>query len=258
MTTEPSNLNTVGAGRRSESKGGARQSAGVEGLWWKCLCGFLMLFVIYGAFFIAKGAVNFIGTGDVARIIFFHVPVAIQCQLWYFVAAVYAARVLIAPPGAPGRGDIDAKSATAMELGFVASVLATITGSIFASLQWNSYWNWDPREISIVGLLLVYASYLVLRNAIAAHPVKRAQLSAVYAIVTVIPATFLILVVPRIPALQSLHPPNVVLDANGTSPSYKLVLWASFVAFTLLFVWLFQLRIRVLRVSKQRLAGRVQ
>src|SRR5258707_698458 len=83
------------------------------------------------------------------------------------------------------------------------------------------------------GLLLIYASYLVLRGAVAADTGNRAQLSAVYAVVTVIPATFLIWVVPRIPALQSLHPPNVILDANGTSPTYKVVLYASFVSFTM-------------------------
>ena len=57
-----------------------------------------------------------------------------------------------------------------MELGFVASILATVTGSIFAHVEWNSYWNWDPREVSIVGLLLIYASYLVFRGALAANP----------------------------------------------------------------------------------------
>jgi heme exporter protein C len=217
-----------------------------------------MLFVIYGAFFVAQGAVGFVGTGDVARIIFFHVPVAIQCQLWYFVAAFFAIRVLMSRPGDPRRPEIDAKAAAAMELGFVASILATITGSIFASLEWNSYWNWDPREISIVGLLLVYGSYLVLRGAVAADSGRRAQLSAVYAVVTVIPATFLILVVPRIPALQSLHPPNVVLDANATSISYKIVLWASFISFTMLFVWLFQLRLRVWNLTAKSTMGSVQ
>lgn len=235
-----------------------REGAGIEGLWWKALCGLLMLFVIYGAFFIAKGAVNFVGTGDVARILFFHVPVAIQCSLWYFVGAYYSLRVLMDQVGGPGRALTDAKAATAMELGFVASILATITGSVFAHVEWNSYWNWDPREISIVGLLLVYASYLVLRGAVAASPDRRAQLSAVYAVVTVIPATFLIWVVPRIPALQSLHPPNVIADANGTSPSYKLVLYASFISFTLLFVWLFQLRLRVINLAARRQARGVQ
>jgi len=241
---------------KSEMVSGA--STGVDGLWWKSLCGLLMLFVIYGAFFIAKGAVNFIGTGDVARIIFFHVPVAIQCQLWYFIAAIYAVRVLMTPPGAADRLAIDTKSGTAMELGFLASILATITGSIFASLEWNSYWNWDPRELSIVGLLLIYAAYLVLRGAVSANPNRRAQLCAVFAIVTVIPATFLIMVVPRIPALQSLHPPNVIVDPAATSLSYKIVLWSSFISFTMLFVWLFQLRCRTLGVIARRQARRTR
>ena len=235
--------------------GGARSDAfGIDGLWWKSLCGLLMLFVIYGAFFVAKGAVNFVGTGDVARIIFFHVPVAIQCQLWYFVAAIYAIRVLMTPPGAVGRTAIDIKSGTAMELGFLASILATITGSIFASLEWNSYWNWDPRELSIVGLLLIYAAYLVLRGAVSSNPNRRAQLCAVFAVVTVIPATFLIMVVPRIPALQSLHPPNVIVDPAATSRTYKYVLWSSFISFTMLFVWLFQLRCRTLELFARRQA----
>jgi len=235
-----------------------RAEPGIQGLWWKSVCGLLMLFVIYGAFFIAKGAVNFVGTGDVARIIFFHVPVAIQCSLWFFVGAYYSIKVLMAKTATPQVASTDSKAATAMELGFVASILATVTGSVFAHVEWNSYWNWDPREISIVGLMLVYASYLVLRGAVAANASRRAQLSAVYAVVTVIPATFLIWVVPRIPALQSLHPPNVILDANGTSPTYKLVLWSSFISFTMLFVWLFQLRFRVLELTARRQAKRVQ
>ena len=230
----------------------------IPGLWWKLLCGGLMFFVIYGAFFVAKGAVNFVGTGDVARIIFFHVPVAIQCSLWYFVGAYYSLKALLAQELQPERAANDWKAATSMELGFVASILATITGSIFAHVQWDSYWNWDPREISIVGLMLIYASYLVLRGAVASDAARRAQLSAVYAVVTVIPATFLIWVVPRIPALQSLHPPNVILDANGTSPTYKVVLYASFISFTMLFVWLFQLRLRALKLTARAYARIVQ
>ena len=240
----------VREGRRADT-------AGIPGMWWKALCGLLMLYVIYGAFFVAKGAVNFVGTGDVARIIFFHVPVAIQCSLWYFVGAYYAIRVLTLPAGTAQARETDAKAATSMELGFLASILATITGSVFAHVQWNSYWNWDPREISIVGLLLIYASYLVLRGA-ADQAGRQAQLSAVYTVVTVIPATFLIWVVPRIPFLQSLHPPNVIMDANNTSPSYKLVLYASMIAFTTLFVWLFQLRLRAINISTRRLARIVQ
>src|SRR5207248_5203651 len=100
---EPSEFDAMGSRRSGSRAAGSTSMAGMQGFWWKYVCGLLMLFVIYGAFFIAKGAVNFVGTGDVARIIFFHVPIAIQCQLWYFVAAFYAIRVLIAQAGDPDR-----------------------------------------------------------------------------------------------------------------------------------------------------------
>ena len=231
---------------------------GVQGLWWKLLCGLSMIFVIYGAFFIAKGAVQFVGTGDISRIIFFHVPVAIQCSLWFFVSGYYSLRVLQSAPGSAAKTDADIKASTSMELGFIASILATITGSVFARVEWNSYWNWDPREISIVGLLLIYAAYLMLRGSVGAATERRAQLCAVYAVVTLIPATFVTWVVPRIPALLSMHPPNVIADAGATSPTYKVVLYTSFVSFTILFIWLFQMRTRVQKISAQRRARIVQ
>lgn len=218
--------------------------------WWKWLCGALMIYVIYGAFFIAKGAVNFVGTGDVARIVFFHVPVAVLSSVCFFFGAYFAYRVL-SVTDAVKAARLDSGSVSAMELGFLASVLATITGSIFAQAQWHSYWNWDPREVSIVGLLVIYAAYLLLRGAVRSNPTRRAQLSAVYALVTVIPATFLIWVVPRIPALQTLHPTTVLTDANSTSGSYKLVLLSAFVAFALLFHWMYQLNVRAHRVRQR-------
>ena len=223
----------------------SRVPSELQGAAWKWVMFALMCFVIYGMFFIAKGAVNFVGTGDVSRIVFFHVPVAVLTSVWYFVGAIYAASYL----WRRRNPRTDTSSATSMELGFLASILATITGSIFAGAQWGSYWNWDPREISIVGLLLIYASYLVLRGAIADQPEKRAAISAVYAMITLVPANFLIWVVPRLKDLGSLHPTTVLTDPASTSATYKLVLIAAFVAFTMLFVWMFQLRCHFLALA---------
>ena len=253
MTTEQSKRGASQTQRRERDTTDSSANRVMKTMWWKWMMGLLMLYVIYGAFFIAKGAQGFQNNGDVARIVFFHVPVAILCSLWFFVGAIYAGMVLAKKRDSDKQWQQkDIKSSIAMELGFLASILATITGSIFARAEWNSYWNWDPREVSIVGLLLIYASYLVLRGAVSANPIRRAQLSAVYAIVTLIPATFLVWVVPRIPALQTLHPVTVLTDANSSSASYKLVGITSFIAFTLLFVWLFQLRFRVYKLAERR------
>lgn len=213
-----------------------------------------MLFVIYGAFFIAKGAVNFVGTGDAARMVFFHVPIAVMSSLCFVFACFYAIRLLWKREEVSiwETLDTDIKSSAMMELGFFSAIHATVVGSLFSKAQWDSYWNWDPRQTSIVGLLLIYAAYLLLRNSLQDNREKRSRLCAVYIAITLVPANFLVWVYPRLPALQSLHPPAVLTDPSNTSPSYKLVLASAFIGFTLLFNWLFELRVRHQRLSLTR------
>ncbi len=225
-----------------------RAATGVPGLWWKSATVIIIAYVIYGAFFIAGGAVNFAGNGNIGRIIFFHVPVAVLSSVVYFVGAVYAFHYLTRHPDM----ETDAKSAAAMELGFMFCILATVTGSVFAAAQWGSYWNWDPRETSIVIMLLLYAAYLLLRGATGEDPVRRARLSAVYALVALVPGLFLIWVMPRLPALQSLHPPDTIIRMDRTSGTYKMVLYPSFLGFTMLFIWLFQMRLRCYHLCARR------
>jgi len=225
----------------------------LSGAWWKfSFVGGLMGYVIYGAFFIAKGGVGFGKSGDPARIVFFHVPVAVLAYVCYAVGVVYAVNYLRS-------GDLrqDVKSAASLELGFLFCILATITGSIFAGVQWGEFWNWDPRETSIAIMLLLYASYLLLRAALGERAEQRARLCAVYSLVALVPATFLIWVVPRLPYLGSLHPTNVIANPEGTSPAYKAVLYPSFLAFIMLYVWMLQLRVRFVQLSMKRSARRM-
>jgi heme exporter protein C len=220
--------------------------------WWKWVTGLLMAYVCYGAFFIANAAQNFTRGGDDARIVFFHVPAAIMAYVGYVVATVYSVQFLTKSP----TPETDAKAAIGMELGFVFCIIATITGSVFAGAVWGSYWNWDPRETSIVVMLLLYASYLILRGVQTGDMNKRGRLSAVYALVSIVPATFLIWVVPRVTG--SLHPRDTLANPSGTSIDYKMVLYPSFIAFAMLFTWLFQLRLRAWKVGTRRQVRRIR
>jgi heme exporter protein C len=228
---------------RSTDKGVA-----IDGAWWKISAGLLMCYVIYGAFFVAGGAAGFGQGGDKARAVFFHVPSAILSSLCYFVGFVYAGMYLFSDKHR--NLEIDAKSGIAMELGLLFCILATVTGSIFAGIQWGSFWNWDPRETSIVIMLLLYCSYVVLRAALSGRGEMRARLSAVYALVAVVPAQFLIWAVPRL--LAGNHPVDTLQDPKNTSIAYKLVLYPSFLAFLLVFIWLFQLRLRAYKLEARR------
>ena len=157
------------------------------------------------------------------------------------VAMYYALEYLLKPDR-----DTDRKSAIAMELGALFCLLTTVTGMIFSKAIWGQWWNWDPSQTRILVMMLLYLSYPVLRAATNEQPDKQGKLSAVYVLLTIIPATFLIWVVPRITA--GLHPTEVLQRPKNTSAGYKAVLYPSLIAFQMLYVWLFQLRLRVWRV----------
>ncbi len=139
------------------------------------------------------------GLGDAGRIIIMHVPTAWLSTLAFGIAALYS--VLYLRRRLPADDD---RALAAVEQGFLFSILATVTGSIFAKAIWGSFWNWDPRETSILILLLIYGAYFALRSAIDDGE-RRRQLAAVYAVLAFVTAPLLTFVVPRL-ADSSLHP----------------------------------------------------
>jgi heme exporter protein C len=212
----------------------------------KWLLGLGMAAICWGAFLYARPAQNFVG--ESSRIVFFHVPQAWVSTVAFFVAAWYSWRYL-----RKRRIEDDDAAAAAARLGFLFCALATVTGSIFARVMWNSYWNWDPRETSIVLLLLVYGAYLGLRGALE-DPERRATLSAAYALVAVVTVPFLVFAVPRM--YQSLHP-DTVINTEGKvkmSSDIRLIFFSSMVAFMGLFYWMWNLDRRVSRIVRERTA----
>ena len=205
-----------------------------------------MLLVIWAAFFYAPTAQGF--TGESARIVFFHVPQAWVAVLAFCVNLVASLRYL------RGREPLDdARAAAAARLGLVFSILATVTGSVFARVMWGSFWNWDPREVSIAVLLLVYAAYFALREAIPDEE-RRASLSASYAVLAFVTMPFLIFVVPRI--YWSLHP-DTIINARGSLDMESRMfqtLMAALAGFSGLFYWLYSLDVRLARIRIARQA----
>ncbi len=216
--------------------------------WWRWLLGIWMAVVIWGAFFYAPTASGF--KGESARIVFFHVP-----QAW--VAVVAFCFNLVASIRYLMRRDPvdDMRAAAAARLGLVFSILATVTGSLFAKVMWGSFWNWDPREVSIAILLLVYAAYFALREAVADDE-RRGGLAAAYAVLAFVTMPFLVFVVPRI--YWSLHP-DTLINARGSidmESRMVQVLLGSLVGFTGLFLWLYNLDVRLARLALRRRADR--
>lgn len=193
--------------------------------------------VIVAAFLYAPAAVGF--QGQSSRILFFHVPMAWVSFIAFMHAGVASLLYL-----SRRRERTDRSASAAVELGLVFCVLATVTGSMWSRVEWGSYWNWDPRQVTIVMTLLFYAAYLALRGAVV-DPERRARLSAAYAVLGLVVTPFLLFVLPRMSF--SLHPAPV-LNTEGTiemdAPILQVLLAAG-VGFALLYFWMHNLRRRL-------------
>ena len=188
------------------------------------------------------------GLEEKARIIFFHVPTAWLSVVAFLTSMVYAIQYLRTRDLA-----YDIRSSAAAGLGFMFCILATLTGAVWAKFNWGSYWNWDPRETSIFVLLLIYGAYFSLRSAVETEE-KRATLSSAYSIIAAVTVPFFIFIMPRI--MTGLHP-GAKGDPEGAgpvvefkmSPNMRVIFFSSLIAFTLLFYWMFTLRVRTAQVE---------
>jgi heme exporter protein C len=103
---------------------------------------------------------------------------------------------------------------------------------------------------------LIYGAYFALRSALETEE-KRAALSAVYSIIAGITVPFFIFVMPRI--MSGLHP-GAKGDPDGSgpvvqlkmSPNMLVIFLLGLLGFTLFFIWLFNIRVRLARLEYKR------
>jgi len=97
--------------------------------------------------------------GDLVRLLYVHVPVAILLYagagLTTFASAMWLRR------RSPGW---DALAVSAAELGVVFGVLTLLTGSIWGKPTWNTFWTWDARLTSTALLEVLLIGYLAVRR----------------------------------------------------------------------------------------------
>jgi len=190
------------------------------------------------------------GLEEKARNIIFHVPISWATVVAFVMSMIYGVLYLRKKDI-----DYDLRSVSSAGLGLLLCVLATLTGAIWAKFNWGSFWNWDPRQTSIFILLLIYGAYFVLRSAIDEEE-RRATLSSVYSILAGVTVPFFIFVMPRI--MSGLHPGSLG-DEQGKGPVLEfkmatnmlIVFFASLIGFTLLYFWMYSLKIRTMRIERQ-------
>ena len=208
----------------------------------------LTALAIVGLFLIAPEDTN---EGQIQRIFYFHVSIALVSLLAFGVAFIAGAMYLRRP--SPWWDDV---VFTSVRLGLTFAVLTVITGSIWAKAAWGTWWIWsDPRLATYTLVILLYSAYFVLRSS--AEGSRQARFSAVYAIIAFVsvPISFYAVRV----AQSVVHP--VVFTSSGAAMPDSMLVWfaVALAAMTALFFLLLQVELmqhraqRALREVKLRL-----
>ena len=191
--------------------------------------GLLMLADLYLIFMVAPTDAVM---GDVQRVFYFHVPVAIVSFLAFFVVFVASVGYLVR------RGRRwDSIAHASAEVGVLFVSLALITGIIWGRPVWNTWWTWEPRLTTTLILWLIYVSYLMIRS-YAPSQDKAARYSAVVGIIGFVDVP---IVYYSVVWWRSIHPSPVVgpfAESGALEPIMQVTLLFSLITFLVLFAFL--------------------
>lgn len=115
--------------------------------------------------------------GASVKIMYIHVPAAMLAVNIWFMMLITSLIWLIR------RHHVSALAAkAAAPIGAVMLIASIVTGALWGSMTWGTYWVWDPRLTSFFVLLLFYLGYIALWSAID-DPDLAADLTAILCIV---------------------------------------------------------------------------
>ena len=210
----------------------------------------LVLLTVWLGLFVTPPDVD---QGELVRLVYIH-PALAWVALYVAFGMAALCSVLYLWPRTRSMV-FDYLAAAAVEVGVVFTILTLITGSIWGRPTWGVWWTWDARLTSTALLGVLFLGYLALRR-VPADPhvrARRCAVAALFAAVDVPIVHFSVL------WWQTLHQGATVLNSNLTPTIHGSMAWTlllSFVAFTLVFVWMViaRYRIEVIRVAGQDLA----
>ncbi len=184
--------------------------------------------------------------GQTVKILFIHVPAAIQAINGYLVMVVASLIGLIRRHHV---SFLVAKAAAPIGAGF--TLLGLFTGAVWGEPMWGTWWVWDARLTSFLILFFFYLGYMALWAAID-DPEKAADLSAVLCLVG---GVFAILSRYAVQFWATLHQgTSISLSGNQKlTPEFLYPLVVMLLAFLLTFLALLIVRTRTeIRLRRAR------
>ena len=185
---------------------------------------------------------------ETVKIIFIHVPAAFLAINIYLMMTITSLIWLVR------RHYVSALAAkSASIIGLTMTIVTIITGSLWGSSTWGTYWVWDPRLTSFAILLCFYVGYILLWQAIGSLE-KAANITSLFCIIGSVFALLSRYIVFFID--QGLHQgPTLSLDQEkNIDNSYYFPLILMLIGFSFLFIYLVLVRTTT-ELNKFKLKG---
>ena len=173
---------------------------------------------------------------ETVKIIFIHVPAAFLAINIYLMMTITSLIWLIR------RHYVSALAAKSSAIvGLTMTIMTIVTGSLWGSSTWGTYWVWDPRLTSFAILLCFYVGYILLWQAIGSLE-KAANVTSLFCIIGSVFALLSRYIVFFID--QGLHQgPTLSLDQEkNIDNSYYFPLILTLIGFSSLFIYLVLVR----------------
>ena len=117
--------------------------------------------------------------GEVQRIFYYHVPIAMLSFLFFAISFVASLVYLACRRSRPLLAQsADAWALAGAEVGVVFCTVVLITGPLWGKPVWGIWWTWDARLTTTLVLWLIYVSYLLLRRFAAGPQIDIAEVDA--------------------------------------------------------------------------------
>ena len=103
--------------------------------------------------------------GDVGRIFYYHVPIAMLSLVFPYLNFAASLLYLFWRTRDPLKAlGADAFALASAEVTVVYATICLLSGMIWGRVAWGIWWTWDARLTSMLLLWLLYVSYLMLRS----------------------------------------------------------------------------------------------
>jgi heme exporter protein C len=209
--------------------------------WWKITAAILLLYTVIAGFLGDVPSMAILN--ESIRNLYFHVTMWFSMMILLMVSLYNSIRFL----GSFSRqSDILAEESSRVAMLF--GILGLLTGMVWAKYTWGAWWVNDVQLNGAAGTMLVYAAYFILRNSMDDEE-KRARVSAVYNIFAFAMMVVFIVVLPRL--TDSLHPGrggNPGFSSYDLDHRLRLVFYPAIIGWTLLGVWIINIRLRIRRL----------